>query len=104
MSIQAGANPNDMLQPEAVSPVVGSRSFGMQLLADTFRRSQAWFAAGWIFIVIFAAIMAPLIANSNPILLKVDNRWSSPLIAHLSWADVTLFVFAAAVIVMLLVR
>ena len=52
----------------------------------------------WIGVLIFAAILAPLLANTQPILLKADNHWSSPLLTHLTPADVTLLALAVIVV------
>ena len=47
----------------------------------------------WICLVAFCAIFAPLLASSHPILLKIDGRWSSPWLRHLTPADVILLAF-----------
>ncbi len=44
----------------------------------------------WIGIVALSAIFAPLLANSLPLLVKIDGHWSSPAIRHLSSSDVIL--------------
>jgi peptide/nickel transport system permease protein len=46
------------------------------------------------------AVFAPFIANSHPYLMRVDGAWSSPLLAHLDWADVTMLVaFVATAVI-----
>jgi peptide/nickel transport system permease protein len=39
-------------------------------------------------LIALLAVLAPLLANSRPYLLKMDGRWSSPLIEGLLWSDV----------------
>jgi len=67
------------------------RTYWQQVAYDTFRRAGARAATVWIAILIFAAIFAPLLANTQPILLKINGRWSSPMLQFLSPADAILF-------------
>lgn len=66
-------------------------------LAEVWRhalaRPSARFGLAWIGLVAFCAIFAPLLASSHPLLLKVDDHWSSPLLRYLSPADVILLAF-----------
>lgn len=61
-----------------------------QTMLDTLGRTGARVGLVWIVIVAFCAIFAPLLANSFPILIKMDGRWSSPLARHLTPFDVFL--------------
>ncbi len=57
-----------------------------------FRPNRRSIALVWICIVLFSALFAPLLANSYPIAAKIDGRWSSPLLTHLTPSDVVLVV------------
>src|SRR5258706_3842001 len=75
-----------------------SKSFGRMVFEDTFKNYRARAGVIWIAVLIFFAVFAPFLANSHPILMKTNTRWSSPLLVHLTQTDVTLLVtFAAAV-------
>jgi peptide/nickel transport system permease protein len=95
----AGAMPN-ALMPAAEPESSGQRgSFWSQVLRQTLRRGGAQAGLVWIAVLAFAAIFAPVLANTEPFLIKVNGRMSSPMIHHLSPTDVTLFVLTIAVIV-----
>jgi peptide/nickel transport system permease protein len=75
-----------------------ARSWLSQVVSDTVRRRGAMMGMIWISVVAASAIFAPFLANSYPIAVKIGDKWSSPLLRHLDWADVTLLVsfFAGA--------
>ncbi len=76
-------------QPLASPPVSWSR----QVARRTLARPLARFGIIWISIVAFCAIFAPLLANSHPIAIKMQGEgWTSPLLRHLTPADITLLV------------
>ncbi len=58
----------------------------------------------WIAFIAFLAVFAPLLANSHPVLLQMDDQWSSPLLRHLTAADVILLLGAPLVGTLLLLR
>lgn len=64
----------------------------------------ARFGLAWIAIVAFFAVFAPLLANSYPILAKIDGQWQSPLCKHLNPADIIILVLALATAVLCFVR
>src|SRR5215217_5482913 len=66
------------------------RSFTQQAVHDTLRRTGAKMGLLWISILAFCGVFAPFLASSHPILLKMNDRWSSPLLRHLTPADVVL--------------
>jgi peptide/nickel transport system permease protein len=66
------------------------RSFARQAVADALRRPGARAGLAWVLVLAFCGVFAPLLANSHPLLLKRDGRWSSPLLRHLTPADVVL--------------
>jgi peptide/nickel transport system permease protein len=48
----------------------------------------------WIAVLVFGAVLAPFLANTHPLLMKAQGRWSSPLLSHLTRVDVILMVLA----------
>ena len=60
--------------------------------------------SGWVLILAALAVFAPFIANSKPYLLVKDGEWSSPLINHLTAADVVLLTAFVSWVVLLLIR
>src|SRR4051812_14729790 len=94
------APPRDAREPE---PIVAPRSFSAQVMIDTFKSKRAKAGAIWIALLTFGAVFAPFIANSHPLLMKTDGRWSSPMLRHLTPADVILLIstFTALVLIFL---
>jgi peptide/nickel transport system permease protein len=75
------------------------RSFTQQAVHDTLRRRGAKVGLAWICVLAICGVFAPFLANSHPILLKMNDRWSSPLLRHLSPADVVLLAATFSVVV-----
>src|SRR5216110_1306076 len=76
-----------------------SKSFGRLVFEDTFKNYRARAGIAWIAVLIFMAVFAPFLANSHPLLMKINGHWSSPLLVHLTQTDVTLLIaFVAAVV------
>ncbi len=67
-------------------------SYVHQVLRETFARWGARFGLAWIGVLLIAAVFAPFIATSHPLLLSSDGHISSPALASLTAADVTLLV------------
>lgn len=80
------------------------RSYAARVVIDTFGAWGARLGGLWIVLLAFLAVAAPLIASSHPILLKMDGKWSSPMLRHLTAVDVTLLVAALAAAVVLPIR
>jgi peptide/nickel transport system permease protein len=80
--------------PEEAPPA--PKSFTRQALADTFRRPGARVGAAWVAVLAFCGVFAPFLANSHPLLLKMDGDWTFPLLRHLTPADVVLLLAALA--------
>jgi peptide/nickel transport system permease protein len=79
-----------------------SKSFGRLVFEDTFKNYRARAGIAWIAVLVFMAVFAPFLANSNPLLMKLNGHWSSPLLVHLTQTDVTLLVtFFAGVVLMI---
>lgn len=80
------------------------RTFVQKVLHDTFVQTGARIGAIWVFILVVLAIVAPFIANTHPILMKMDGNWSSPMWLHLTPIDLILPVLAITVLVLLVRR
>ncbi|MBC7785247.1 MAG: ABC transporter permease [Burkholderiales bacterium] len=76
-----------------------TRSLFATALHESLRKTAARVGLAWLGVVTFCAVFAPLLANSRPILLKSNGRWSSPLIAGLQWTDVLVFVSCVLIVV-----
>ena len=83
--------------PEPAAPRQAlARGFWADAWARVFRRHLPRMAAAWLGLVALLAIVAPLVANSNPLLLRErspstgEMRTSSPLLTNLSPVDVML--------------
>jgi peptide/nickel transport system permease protein len=83
-----------------------------QVMLDTVGRRGARLGLVWILVVAFFAAFAPFIASSHPYFLKTTDpqliaqygRVSSPLLRHLTGADVALLVFGVTCIWLFFVR
>ncbi len=93
------------MEPAPREPDRGSRSFFRQAMYDTFQQVGARLGAGWVVILGTTAIIAPLIANSHPILMKTKaGPWTSPMLRNFSAVDWTLLVVGACLVAMLVTR
>ncbi|MBI1375530.1 MAG: ABC transporter permease subunit [Phycisphaera sp.] len=75
------------------------QTYMQRVLSDTFVRWGARLGLAWIVVLTFLAIFAPLVANSRPLLIKMDGEWSSPMIKSLTPLDIALLLgfFVAAI-------
>jgi peptide/nickel transport system permease protein len=65
-------------------------SYVHQVLRETFARWGARFGLAWIGVLLIAAVFAPFIATSHPLLVSSDGHISSPALASLTATDVIL--------------
>ncbi len=79
-------------------------SYVHQVLRETFARWGARFGLVWIGVLLVAAVFAPFIATSHPLLLSSDGHISSPALASLTATDVTLLVLFLTGATLVLVR
>lgn len=69
------------------------------LWSNVFRRRGAQFGGLWLALSTILAILAPLLANTRPLLVKENNHWGSPAINRLTVTDVSLLGgFAAGIV------
>ena len=91
------------MQPDADEPLlrpVVPRRWLAGAMIDTFGKTSARIGLAWIGVVAFAAVFAPFLANSYPILIKQNGRWASPLAKHLTPADVSLILITLTAILL----
>ncbi|GIW76293.1 MAG: hypothetical protein KatS3mg104_1356 [Phycisphaerae bacterium] len=67
-----------------------SRSLVRIAVRETLSRWGARLGLFWIGLVALSGIFAPFLASSHPIVLKQEGRWSSPMLEHLTFVDVSL--------------
>jgi peptide/nickel transport system permease protein len=95
--VTAGAAPISV--PPIDLDAAVTASFWGRAIRDTFRNVGACIGLVWIGLLIIIAVLAPLLANTEPLILKVNGKVSSPMLRYLTPTDVMLFVLAAAVLI-----
>lgn len=80
----------------AQSAPVGKRA---SLIELTFRSTGARIGLAWIALLALLAVLAPLLANSRPLLVKTGGTIASPVLASLTAADATLLVAAVLALI-----
>ncbi len=76
------------------------RTLTQQLFDDILRRWTARLGLAWVGVLVACAVFAPFIANSHPYLIRTAaGSYSSPLLAHLTPADVTVLSAALAAVI-----
>lgn len=65
-----------------------SSGYASRIISDALSQRAARFGLAWIGLLVIVAVFAPFIASSHPLLLKYDGVLSSPLLQHLTPADV----------------
>lgn len=68
------------------------RGPGARVLIDTFKSRGAKFGASWLAILVVAAVFAPLLANSRPLLISANGKLSSPAFVYFTALDMALLV------------
>ena len=77
-----------------------SRHWLAEAMHESLRHYSARMGATWVIGMFALAALSPLLANSMPYVVKIDGHWSSPLLQHLSFIDVTLLVALITAIVL----
>ena len=83
---------NSVSAEQELSEDLRHRGLGARVFAGTFEKRGAKLGACWLGVLIFAAVFAPLLANSRPLLLSIDGVVSSPAARYFTATDVTLVV------------
>lgn len=81
-----------------------SRSFSKMVLSDAFSRTGAKIGLAWIVVLVLFAVLAPLLANSYPLLLSENGKWSSPFFNYLTAADISIFIIFLFVIALFFIK
>ena len=68
------------------------RSYAAQVVREVLARWSARLGLYWIALLVVAAVFAPFLANSRPLLLSRRGELASPVLAALTPGDVTLLV------------
>jgi len=91
---RGGSEPGAAGSPPSLTPGARPKVRGLIGLAMDKARSDAAARVGatWLVVVGFFAVFAPVLANSRPILLKINGQWSSPMLNGLEWTDVFVFI------------
>ncbi|MFP4243708.1 MAG: ABC transporter permease [Ectothiorhodospira sp.] len=80
-------------------PPSARRGYAAQVTREVLARWGARVGLVWIGLLVVVAVFAPFLASSHPLLLVQDGHLSSPVLAHLGAADLSLLAgFCAAVI------
>ncbi len=90
--------------PAAKAPAARPRSLMAIVLRDTVSQLGARLAVAWIGLLILGAVFGPFLANSFPLVARVDGRWESPMWRYLVPTDVVLLVVFIAAIILCGVR
>lgn len=91
--------PATPLPTEPLESLQVPRSWIARAMLDTIGRNSARVGLAWIALVALCAIFAPVLANSYPILIKINGQWSSPMAQHFTavdWTLLALFITALA--------
>ena len=97
----ASINPSAGSLADAPAPVERRRGWLASVVHHALSRWGTRLSLAWIGLVAFCAVFAPFLANSFPLLVKIDGHWSSPAMTHLTAVDVTLVVAVFSSIVIL---
>src|SRR5438128_880759 len=89
-----------------LAPVGGraSRGFFRQAVVDTWAKWGAGVGFVWIVFLAVCAVFGPFIASSWPYAVKIDGKWCSPLLRHLTPPDVILLIVTFSGLAMILSR
>ena len=77
-----------------------SRSMIGRIGVQIFGRWGARLGMAWLVALVLLAVFAPIIASSHPLVVKAYGKWSSPVLEHLTPADVTLMVATVSAVVL----
>lgn len=82
----------------------GRRSYAERVAREVISRWGARLGLAWIGVLVIAAVFAPFLANSRPLLLSEHGHLHSPLLVAFTPADVTLLGVFFSALVLFFVR
>ncbi len=84
-------------------PTLPRRSYTARIVLRVLGNWGAVIGLCWVAIAALAAVLAPLLASSHPLLWRIDGEWASPWLRHLSPVDVLLLGLALSGLLVLTV-
>ncbi len=98
------ALPNASVAPVGAPTDTIPRSWIASVAFRTVGQVGARVGLVWIGVIAFCAVFSPLLSNSYPLLVKMNDQWSSPLARHMTAVDWTLLFMSAVGLVLLIFR
>ncbi len=83
-----------------IEPIVSRESFATRIWRKTLKGAGVKVGLAWVGLLVFAAVFAPFLANSMPLLMSKNGEISAPVLHYLSLEDAWIlasFFIAAAV-------
>ncbi len=83
-----------------IEPIVSRESFAARIWRKTLEGAGVKVGLAWVGLLVFAAVFAPFLANSMPLLMSKNGEISAPVLHYLSLEDAWIlasFFIAAAV-------
>lgn len=100
------AGPPEVLPTSRDEPPVppAGQTLARQVAHSVLGRTTARVGIVWIGVLLLCAVFAPFLCNTYPLLMKAGGHWSSPLLHHLTAADVILQAAFWTAIILLCLR
>lgn len=99
LPLQQPVPPPDL--PVGLAP---PQTLAAQVWHQTFSRLTARLGSIWVLVIATCAVLAPILANSMPWLVKIGGHWGSPALEYFTAADVVMLVAGIAGVTMLFLR
>lgn len=90
--------------PDPLAATVVPTPWLLTVWRNTIARRTAKFGLVWILFIAFCAVFAPLLANSFPLVAKLDGKVCFPAADHLTPADVALPVLLVIAIILFRIK
>jgi len=81
-----------------------NNNYALNIVKQALSHRGAKIGLIWVSFLIVMAVFAPLLANSHPLLISIDNTISSPLLSNLNAVDVSLFIISLAFIILWFIK
>lgn len=76
-----------MTEAVGAKPEVSQETFTRRIMRKALAGFGVKFGLAWVAILVIAAVFAPFLANSMPLLMSVNGEWSMPVLTYLSIED-----------------
>ncbi len=87
-----------------LTPTKQNNNYASTVIKEALSHRGAKTGLIWVLFLIVMAVFAPLLANSHPLLVSIDNTISSPLLSNLNAVDVSLFIIFLTFIILWFVK